>query len=88
METEMQKMVTTFIFKDLSSNKIGRLEIDNTIFYLGKTLRIACDGVRGFKKGESVWIIRLRDPKIFKKFIMVSNKINVVWLSLEDIFRT
>ena len=68
--------------------KIQSVYIENMSLYLGKTLTIGPKSFGNFNPGESVWIIKLKDPNLHKNFIMVSNKTFVSWISLEQIIRS
>lgn len=65
--------------------KIENLFVNEISFYLGKTLTIKSLNVQNMSLGEDVWIIKLRDPKKFRKFILVSNKEYVSWVSMKQI---
>lgn len=70
---------------DLYVGKIQQLFFDGvSFFYLGKTLKMSKDAGK-FKANEDVWIIKFKDPKFHKKFIMVSNKTFVGWISIDEI---
>ncbi|NCC71677.1 hypothetical protein EOM09_08955 [bacterium] len=71
---------------DLYAGKIQQLFVDGESFYLGKTLKMSRD-VGNFKVNEDVWIIKLKDPKFHKKFIMISNKTFVGWITIDDIVK-
>ncbi len=70
---------------DLYVGKIQQLFFEGVSFYLGKTLTIFSRDLKNFKYRENVWILRLRDPKIFSDFIMISNRISVAWISIDEI---
>ena len=68
------------VFEDRCSGKIQRVCVNNTTFFLNKRLRVVCNGIKNFEKGESVSICKLNDPDLSERFIMVSNGLNVVWV--------
>lgn len=63
----------------------NRVTVDGVDFYLGKTLTISSRELKNFKYRENVWIVKLRDPKVFSDFIMISNRIFVAWISIDQI---
>lgn len=67
------------------SGKVESLFINGISFYLGKTLTIKSYNVQNMNSGEDVWIIKLRDPKKYRKFILVSNREYVAWVSIKQI---
>lgn len=65
--------------------KVENLFINGISFYLGKMVIIKSLNIQNMHLGEEVWIIKLRDPKKFRKFILVSNKEYVSWVSMKQI---
>ncbi len=72
---------------DYYDGKIRNLYKDGMSFYLQEKLTIGSEGVGNFEVGEIVSIVKLRDPDIYKDFILVSNNIFVKWISIDKIIK-
>jgi hypothetical protein len=85
MIADFQKIFDTPSSGPYYPGKIENLFINGISFYLGKTLTISSPNIQNMEMGENVWIIKLRDPKKYKDFILVSNKKYVKWVSIKQI---
>lgn len=66
-------------------DEIKKVCVNEVDFYPGKTLTIISKNHSEFRFKENVWIVRLRDPKIFNDFMLVSNRCSTSWISIDKI---
>ncbi|MCF7906659.1 hypothetical protein K9L04_01865 [Patescibacteria group bacterium] len=85
MTADFQKIFDTPSSGPYYPGKIESLFINGISLYLGKTLTISSPDIQNMEKGETVWIVKLRDPKKYRNFILVSNKKYVAWVSIKQI---
>ncbi|MCF7796095.1 hypothetical protein K9M42_03300 [Patescibacteria group bacterium] len=85
MTTDFQKIFDTPSSGPYYPGKIENLFFRGVNFYLGKMFKINSPNIQNMEMGENVWIVKLRDPKRYRNFILVSNKKYVNWVSIRQI---